>query len=104
MAICVIWGPRRCNAGNMGVGQRDTINRSTDSKGWNAWHNASFRGNVDVMREIRELAKETLSTEVIKNEMLLRTDREGWNAWHKASIRDNVDVMREIRELAKETL
>jgi len=66
----------------------------TDRKGWNAWHKASFRSYVDVMREIWKLAKKILTTEEIKNEMLLRTDSEGSNAWHKALFRDNVDVMR----------
>ena len=49
--------------------------------GMNAWHIAAYRGNVDVMQKIWEWAKERLTTEEIKNEMLLRTDREGMNAW-----------------------
>ena len=29
----------------------------TDREGWNAWHHASFKGNVDVKMEIWNLAK-----------------------------------------------
>jgi len=53
------------------------------------------------MREIWELAKERLTTEEIKNEMLFGTDGKGWTAWHNASFRGDVDAMREIWELAK---
>jgi len=38
----------------------------TDREGWNAWHKASFRGNVEVIREIWEFAKEIQTTEEIK--------------------------------------
>jgi len=76
----------------------------TDRGGRKAWQFASFRGNVNVMREMWELAKGRLTTEEIKNEMLLRTDREGLNAFQNASFRGDVDVMREIWELAKERL
>jgi len=54
------------------------------------------------MRGIWELAKERLTIEVIKNEILLRTDFEGRNAWYNASYQGDVNVMREICELAKE--
>ena len=56
------------------------------------------------MREIGELAKERLTTEQIKNVILLRTDGEGRNAWNIAAIGDKVEAMREIRKLAKERL
>jgi len=46
------------------------------------------------MRVIWELAKERLTTEEIKSEMLLRTDCEGWNAWHIAIQEDNVYIMK----------
>jgi len=40
-----------------------------------------------------ELAKERLTTEKIKNEILLRTDSEGRNVWHIASYWGQLDVM-----------
>ena len=48
----------------------------TDREGWNTWLIATIQGEVDAMREIWQLANESLTTEVIKNELLLRTDRE----------------------------
>jgi len=50
------------------------------------------------------LAKERLTTEDIKNEMLLRTYRTGWNAWHNAVFWVKLDVMQKIWEWAKERL
>jgi len=50
------------------------------------------------------LAKGRLTTEEIKNEILLRTDREGRNVWHIATFRSNVDVMQGLWEFAKERL
>ena len=69
-----------------------------------SWYNVAYRCDVNVMREIYELSKARLTTEEIKNEMLLRTDRAGRNAWYNAAYRGNVNVKREIRELAKERL
>jgi len=76
----------------------------TDRAGWNAWHIAAYWGNMDAMWEIWKLAKERLTTEEVKNEMLLCTDHGGRNAWHIAGYGGNVDVMRVIWELAKERL
>ena len=50
------------------------------------------------------MAKERLTTEVIKNEMLLRTDVKGWNAWHIAAYWGKLDLMKGLWELAKERL
>jgi len=56
------------------------------------------------MQRLWELAKKRLTTEEIKNEMLLRTDGEGRSAWHIAAFRGEVDVMQEIWKLAKRRL
>ena len=56
------------------------------------------------MQKIWEWAKERLTTEEIKSEMLLRTDSEGRNAWLIAAHRGKLDVMQYIWELAKESL
>ena len=42
------------------------------------------------------LAKERLTTEVIKNEMLLRTDYEGMNALHFTAFEGKQDVLHKI--------
>jgi len=70
----------------------------------NAWHIAAFWGNLDVMQRLWELAKERLTTEEIKNEMLLRTDGEGRNVWHIAAYWGKLDVMQRFWVLAKKRL
>jgi len=52
------------------------------------------------MAQIWVLAKERLTTEEMKNAMLLRTDREGRNAWVNAAFGGKVEAMRDIWELA----
>jgi len=47
----------------------------------NVWHIATYSGKLDVMQWLWVLAKERLTTEEIKNEILLGTDREGRNVW-----------------------
>jgi len=42
-------------------------------------------GDLDVMKNIWEMPKRRLTTEEIKNEILLRTDIEGRNALHIAA-------------------
>ena len=50
------------------------------------------------------MAKVRLTTEEIKNEMILCTDGEGRNAWHIAAFSDEVDEMQRLWELAKKRL
>jgi len=52
------------------------------------------------MKEIWELAKEILTTEEIKNEMVLSTHSSGRDAWLIVSFRGNLDVMQKIWEWA----
>ena len=54
-----------------------------------------------VMLEIWEWAKKILTTEEIRNELLLRTDNKGRNAWHLAANGGKLDVMQKIWEWAK---
>jgi ankyrin repeat protein len=56
------------------------------------------------MQVILELAKEKLTTEEIKNEMLLRTEGQGWTVWHTAAYWGKLDIMQVILELAKKKL
>jgi len=62
---------------------------------------ATHGGELEIMEKIWELAKERLTTEEIKHEMLLRTDREGRNAWHIAAHRGKLDAIENIWDLAK---
>jgi len=56
------------------------------------------------MPKIRELAKEGLTREEIKNKMLLNTHREGRNAWQIATYRGELDLVQEIYEWAKDSV
>ena len=69
-----------------------------------AWHRAAYRGKLDIMQIIWELAKEKLTTEEIKNEILLSTDRDGTTAWHRAAYRGKLYVMQKIWEWDEEKL
>jgi hypothetical protein len=46
------------------------------------------------MQKIWDMAKEKLTTEEIRNEMLLRTDNDGKTAWHIAACFGKQDVIR----------
>jgi hypothetical protein len=56
------------------------------------------------MQKLWDLAKEKLTTEEIKNEMLLRTDNEGRTAWHLAAYRGQKDVKQKLWDWAKGNL
>jgi hypothetical protein len=56
----------------------------TDHEGRTAWHLAAYRGKLDVMKKMWGWAKERLTTEEIKNEVLLRTDNNGRTVWQIA--------------------
>jgi hypothetical protein len=58
-------------------------------------------GNVDVMQELWKMVRENLTTEEIKNRMILSTDRYGRRAWHVAARYGNLDLMQEIWECSK---
>jgi len=53
------------------------------------------------VQKILELAKGRLTTEDIKNIMLLRTDHTGRNVWHIAANEGKLDTVQKIWEWAK---
>jgi ankyrin repeat protein len=61
-------------------------------------------GNVDVLQEISDLAKNYLATEEIQNNVLITTNNKGNTAWHFAAMSGNVDVLQEISDLANNHL
>jgi hypothetical protein len=69
-----------------------------------AWHLTPSCWEAGVIWEIWEMAGENVTTEEIKNEILLRTDKEGRTAWHLAECGGQADVMQEIWEMDKEKL
>jgi endo-1,4-beta-D-glucanase Y len=56
------------------------------------------------MQKIWDWAKENLTREEMRNEMLLRTDNKGRTAWHLAAYIGKQDVMQKIWDWAKEKL
>jgi len=56
---------------------------------------------LDLVQKILELAKGRLTTEDIKNIMLLRTDHTGRNVWHIAANEGKLDTVQKIWEWAK---
>jgi ankyrin repeat protein len=57
----------------------------TDRKGQTVWYVAAHNGELDVLQELLEVAKENLTTEKIKNELLLATESNGQTPWHVAA-------------------
>jgi ankyrin repeat protein len=76
----------------------------SDDNGYTAWQLAALSGKVEVLKEIWSLAKDNLTTEDIKNKLLLATNSERYTAWHLAALSGKVDVLQEISNLAKEIL
>ena len=67
----------------------------------NARQFATSGGELDLMQEICELAEERLTTEEVKNEILLRTDKWGNNVWQDASQEGIVDMLQKTWDFFK---
>ena len=76
----------------------------TDDQGVTSWQLAAYEGELNIMQNKWEWAERKLTTEEIKNEILLRTDDEGMTAWQLAAYRVKLDVMQKVWELAEEKL
>jgi ankyrin repeat protein len=62
---------------------------------------AALCGKLDVMQVLWESAKENLTTEEIKNNLLLATDSHGQTACHVAAHYGELDIMQKLLDLAK---
>ena len=58
---------------------------ATDNDGWNAWHFATGKGNIELLQKLLKRDKENLTTWEINNKLLLVTDNNGKTAWHLAA-------------------
>jgi hypothetical protein len=88
-------------------GNKDTARRLLLGKGElkrTAWYMAAVRGELDVLEKIWEFANENLTTEEMKNKLLLATDFDGNTAWHMADCWGKLDVLQKIWDLAKGVL
>ena len=65
----------------------------TDNKGWTAWHVAAIKGNLRILQQVWEWAREKLTTYEINYELLLGIDNKGWTAWHVAAVRGNLEIL-----------
>jgi molybdenum cofactor biosynthesis enzyme len=54
------------------------------------------------LQNILDLAKDNLTTEEIKNTLLLTINNEGNTAWHLAALKGNTVALQNILNLAKE--
>jgi hypothetical protein len=61
----------------------------------------ALEGELDLMQKLWEWAKENLTKEEIKNNLLLHTDSDGKTAWHVVARYGEVGVMEKIWESAK---
>jgi ankyrin repeat protein len=74
---------------------------STENK-WNTvWHWAARWGKLDLLQKIWDLAKDILTTEEIKYNLLLSKDSYGNTAWCAAVINGNLNVFMELQVLAE---
>jgi len=76
---------------------RDPYGKASHGAG-TAWHVAAEQGNFKVLQKIWEWDKEKLTTEEIRNKLLLSTDNEGRTVWHWAEERDNLDILQNVWE------
>ena len=73
-------------------------------RGGTILHLATGQGNLHVLQEIWEWAKENLTNEEINNKLLLATDDMGRTAWHVAAEVGKLDALQKIWEWAKKNL
>ena len=68
----------------------------TDKDGKTFWYFVASWSRLDLLQEIWELAKENLTTEEIKDNLLLGTDTMGRPAWNVAERWMILDLLQEI--------
>jgi len=68
------------------------------------WHVAAFLGNLKVIEKLWEWAEEKLTTEEIKNKLLLGTDKEGRTGLHIAAQESKFEILQKVWEWAEEKL
>jgi ankyrin repeat protein len=69
-----------------------------------AWHLAAERGNTDLLETIWKLARQKLTTEEIRNKLLLGNIKGNKNAWQIAAGKGKVQVLEKLWEWAREEL
>jgi len=76
----------------------------TVNKGKIAWHREAYRGHVETLQKVRELAEKKLTTEEISNKFLFVTDSDGMTAWHRAAKCGLLEILQKQWEWAEQNL
>ena len=61
-------------------------------------------GNLEALQKLWEWAEEKLTTEEIKNKLLLGTDAEGRTAWYLAAEEGSLQALQKVWDWAEEKL
>jgi endo-1,4-beta-D-glucanase Y len=72
--------------------------------GMTARHVAAKKGNLDMFRKIWDFVKKKLTTEEIKNKVLLAADVKGKTVLHMAAKGGKLELLQEILDWAEENL
>jgi ankyrin repeat protein len=56
------------------------------------------------LQKILDLAKDILTTEELKNYLLLTKNKEGYTSWHLAALNGNTVALQKVWDLANEYL
>ena len=65
---------------------------------------AAFWSGRYLLQEAWQWAKENMTTDEIRNKLLLATDSDGENVWHVAAKMGELDLLQEMWEWAKENM
>jgi ankyrin repeat protein len=77
---------------------------ATDYKGRTGWHIAAKKGNIKILQQIWDWAKEQLEEKDLKHFFLLAKDNKEKTAWHAAARFGNIDVFNKLCKWAQSIL
>jgi hypothetical protein len=69
-----------------------------------AFLEAAWRGEIEILQELWEWGKETLTTYELRDKLLLGKENEGKTAWQFATMEGKVEALEKLWEWGKETL
>jgi len=72
--------------------------------GRTAWHNETDKGHKEVLETVWEWAKEKLTSDELKNNLLLGKDYEKRTAWQRAARMGKIKELLKLWEWAKQEL
>jgi hypothetical protein len=69
---------------------------ATDDIGWTVWQVATKKGNIQILEEILDWAKQQLTTVEIKIKLLLATENREKTAWQLAEKWGNSEALEKL--------